>query len=74
MTKNPPKQTFMRKTSIKYAPLMDVVNLIVEKTQIAMVRTDIMTVLYPVLLKRRFQKNLDPPLPMAPITPIKVKN
>jgi len=32
------------------------------------------TVLYPVLLKRRFQKNLVNPFPMPPITPIIVKN
>ena len=49
-------------------------NLIVENTIMAIVNNDKITVLYPVLLKRRFQKNLEHPLPTAPITPIMVKN
>lgn len=56
VTKNPPKQTFVRNISTKYAPLMEVVNLIVEKTHIVIVRIDKTTVLYPVLLKIIFQK------------------
>lgn len=32
------------------------------------------TVLYPVLRKKRFQKNLEPPFTIDPRTPTKVKN
>ena len=64
----------MRKTSIKYASLISTVNLIVENTVIAIVSTDKTTVLYPVLLKSRFQKNLEQPLPTAPTTPMVVRN
>jgi hypothetical protein len=41
---------------------------------IAKVRSDKITVLYPVLLKKRFQKNREQPLPTAPMTPIRVRN
>lgn len=49
-------------------------NLKVESTITQIDKITRHTVLKPVLLKKRFQKNLEQPFPTAPTTPIVVRN